>query len=33
MTIQRDPDAILKDSDSLLVAGRDEDLARAAAEK
>lgn len=28
-----DPDAVLKDSDSLLVAGRDEDLARAAREK
>jgi trk system potassium uptake protein TrkA len=25
-----DPDALLKDSDSLLVAGKDEDLARAA---
>lgn len=31
MTVSSDPDAILKDSDALIVAGTDEDLARAAA--
>lgn len=30
VTVTSDPDAILKDSDALIVAGRDEDLARAA---
>lgn len=33
MTPTPDPDAPLKESDTLLVAGRDEDLARAAAQK
>jgi len=31
MTVSADPDAILKDSDALIVAGTDEDLAKAAA--
>lgn len=33
MNVTSDPDAVLKDSDALIVAGKDEDLARAAAVK